>query len=52
MANITAALFIDELDKVDELVEEGKATSRSEIIREALGNYLKDLERDHSQVRT
>ncbi len=45
MANITATLPIQLLDKMDELVEEDKVPSRSYVIREAVKKYLKDLER-------
>lgn len=45
MANITATLPIMVLDRIDELVEKDKAPSRSYIIREAVGRYLKELER-------
>jgi metal-responsive CopG/Arc/MetJ family transcriptional regulator len=45
MANITATMPIQLLDKIDEMVEEDKAPSRSYVIREAVRKYLKDLER-------
>jgi metal-responsive CopG/Arc/MetJ family transcriptional regulator len=45
MANITATLPIQLLDKMDELVDEDKVPSRSYVIREAVRKYLKDLER-------
>ena len=45
MANITATLPIILLDRIDELVDEDKAPSRSYIIREAVDKYLKDIER-------
>ncbi len=45
MANITATLPIIVLDRIDELVEKDKAPSRSYVIREAVGKYLKELER-------
>ena len=44
MANITATLPIQLLDKVDELIDEDKAPSRSYVIREAVRKYLKDFE--------
>ena len=44
MANITATLPIQLLDKVDELIDEDKAPSRSYVIREAVRKYLKDLD--------
>jgi len=45
MANITATLPVQLLDKIDEMVEEDKVPSRSFVIREAVGRYLKELER-------
>ena len=45
MANITATLPIQLLDKIDEMVEEDRAPSRSFVIREAVRKYLKELER-------
>jgi metal-responsive CopG/Arc/MetJ family transcriptional regulator len=45
MANITATLPIQLLDKMDELVDEDKVPSRSFVIREAVRKYLKELER-------
>jgi metal-responsive CopG/Arc/MetJ family transcriptional regulator len=45
MANITATLPIQLLDKMDELVDEEKAPSRSYVIREAVRKYLRELER-------
>lgn len=45
MANITATLPILLLDRIDELVDEDKAPSRSFVIREAVDRYLKDMER-------
>jgi Arc/MetJ-type ribon-helix-helix transcriptional regulator len=44
MANITATLPIQLLEKVDELVEDGKIRSRSHLIREAVRNYLENLD--------
>jgi len=44
MAIITATLPVQLLDKIDGLVEEGKVPSRSYLIREAVGNFLKELE--------
>jgi hypothetical protein len=41
MANITSTLPIPLLERIDELVHEGKAPSRSHVIREAVKNYLK-----------
>jgi metal-responsive CopG/Arc/MetJ family transcriptional regulator len=45
MANITATLPVQLLDRIDELVDEDKVPSRSYIIREAVGKYLKEFER-------
>jgi metal-responsive CopG/Arc/MetJ family transcriptional regulator len=45
MANITATLPIQLLDKIDEMVEDDEAPSRSYVIREAVRKYLKDFER-------
>jgi hypothetical protein len=45
MANITATLPIQLLDKIDEMIEEDKAPSRSFVIREAVRKYLKEFER-------
>ncbi len=45
MANITATLPIQLLDKIDEMVEADKAPSRSFVIREAVRRYLKEFER-------
>jgi metal-responsive CopG/Arc/MetJ family transcriptional regulator len=44
MANITATLPVQLLDKVDELIDDEKAPSRSYVIREAVRKYLKDFE--------
>lgn len=45
MANITATMPIQFLDKIDEMVEEDKAPSRSYVIREAVRKYLREFER-------
>jgi metal-responsive CopG/Arc/MetJ family transcriptional regulator len=45
MANITATLPVHLLDRVDELIDDDKAPSRSYVIREAVMKYLKDFER-------
>jgi len=45
MANITATLPIQLLDKIDEMVDEDKVPSRSYVIREAVRKYLKEFER-------
>lgn len=45
MANITATLPVQLLDKIDEMVDEDKAPSRSFVIREAVLKYLREIER-------
>ena len=45
MANITATLPIQLLDKMDDLIDKEKAPSRSFVIREAVRKYLKDMEK-------
>jgi metal-responsive CopG/Arc/MetJ family transcriptional regulator len=45
MANITATLPIQLLDKIDEMVDQDKVPSRSYVIREAVRKYLKEFER-------
>jgi metal-responsive CopG/Arc/MetJ family transcriptional regulator len=45
MANITATLPVQLLDRIDELVDEDKVPSRSFVIREAVRKYLRELER-------
>lgn len=45
MANITATLPIQLLDRIDELVDQDRAPSRSYVIREAVRKYLKEFER-------
>ena len=40
MVNITSTLPILLLERIDELVAEGKVSSRSHAIREAVRNYL------------
>lgn len=45
MANITATLPVQLLDKIDEMVEDDKAPSRSFVIREAVLKYLRETER-------
>jgi len=44
MANITTTLPIPMLERIDELVREGKDPSRSHVIREAVKNYMKTVE--------
>jgi len=45
MANITATLPIQLLDKMDDLIDKDKVPSRSYVIREAVRKYLKELEK-------
>jgi Arc/MetJ-type ribon-helix-helix transcriptional regulator len=45
MANITATLPVHLLDKIDEMVDEDRAPSRSFVIREAVVKYLREIER-------
>jgi metal-responsive CopG/Arc/MetJ family transcriptional regulator len=45
MANITATLPIQLLDKMDDLIDKDKVPSRSYVIREAVRRYLKELEK-------
>ena len=45
MANITATLPIQLLEKMDDLIDRDKVPSRSFVIREAVRKYLKDLEK-------
>ena len=44
MANVTVTLPLNTLDKLDDLVEKGKISSRSQAVREALERYLKSAE--------
>lgn len=44
MANITATLPIQFLDRIDQLVDQDKVPSRSYVIREAVRKYLKEFE--------
>lgn len=44
MANVTVTLPLNTLDKLDDLVEKGKISSRSQAVREALERYLKSTE--------
>jgi len=44
MANITTTLPLPMLERIDELVQEGKVPSRSHVIREAVRNFLEDFE--------
>ena len=44
MVNITATLPITLLERIDELVHDGRVSSRSHLIREAVRDYLKSLQ--------
>jgi len=44
MANVTVTLPLNMLDKLDDLAEKGKISSRSQAVREALERYLKSAE--------
>ena len=44
MANVTATLPVSLLDRIDELIDKGKIPSRSQLMREALEKYLKQIE--------
>jgi len=44
MANLSTTLPIPMLDTIDELIHQGKVPSRSQVIREAVSEYLKTLE--------
>jgi hypothetical protein len=44
MANISATLPTQLLDRIDEMVDQDKVPSRSFVIREAVRNYVKELE--------
>jgi metal-responsive CopG/Arc/MetJ family transcriptional regulator len=42
-ANVTITLPLQLLDKIDDLVDEGKARSRSQLVREAVEKYIRTL---------
>jgi metal-responsive CopG/Arc/MetJ family transcriptional regulator len=44
MANITATLPVQLLDRIDDMVDAGGIPSRSFVIREAVEKYLKEFE--------
>ena len=44
MANITATLPIPLLERMDELVRDGRVPSRSHVLREAVRKYMKTIE--------
>jgi metal-responsive CopG/Arc/MetJ family transcriptional regulator len=41
MANVTVTFPIELLDRIDDLIDEGKITSRSQLVREAVERYIK-----------
>jgi metal-responsive CopG/Arc/MetJ family transcriptional regulator len=43
MANVTVTLPVELLDKLDDLVERDRASSRSKLIREAVEKHIKSL---------
>jgi metal-responsive CopG/Arc/MetJ family transcriptional regulator len=44
MANLSTTLPIPMLEEIDELIHQGKVPSRSQVIREAVRDYLKIFE--------
>ena len=44
MANLSATLPIPMLDEIDELIHQGRIPSRSQVIRDAVRDYLKVFE--------
>jgi metal-responsive CopG/Arc/MetJ family transcriptional regulator len=44
MTNLSTTLPIPMLERIDELIHEGKVPSRPHVIREAVKDYLKTLE--------
>jgi len=44
MANLSTTLPIPMLEEIDDLIHEGKVQSRSQVIREAVRDYLKNFE--------
>ncbi len=44
MANVTATLPVALLDRIDEIIDKGKVPSRSQLMRDALEKYLKQIE--------
>jgi len=44
MANITTTLPIPLLEEIDNLIQQGKVRSRSQLIRDAVKTYLKTLD--------
>ncbi len=44
MANVTVTLPLNVLDKLDDMVEKGKAGSRSQAVRDALERFLRSVD--------
>jgi Arc/MetJ-type ribon-helix-helix transcriptional regulator len=44
MVNVTATLSVEDLDKINQLIDSGKVNSRATLIRSAVENYFKDQE--------
>jgi len=42
-ANVTITLPLTLLDTIDDYVEQGKATSRSRLVRDAIEEYVKTM---------
>ena len=42
-ANVTVTLPLKVLEKIDDLLEEGKVSSRSKLVQEAVEKYIKTL---------
>ena len=42
-ANVTVTLPLEVLEKIDDLLEEGKVSSRSKLVQEAVEKYIKTL---------
>jgi len=42
-ANVTVTLPLQLLDKIDDLIDEGKVVSRSKLVLDAVERYLKTL---------
>jgi metal-responsive CopG/Arc/MetJ family transcriptional regulator len=42
-ANVTVTLRLEVLDKIDDLLKEGKISSRSKLVQDAVEKYIKTL---------
>jgi len=42
-ANVTVTLPLEVLEKIDDLLEEGKISSRSRLVQDAVERYIKTL---------